>query len=331
MKSSIATSKHLQEALNVLDIEQHAIKELINDIEKTQTKNLDLAIETLLSCKGRIVVTGIGKSGHIASKIAATFASTGSPAFFVHPAELSHGDFGMIKSSDVMLALSFSGETDELKKVLTQIKRLGIKLISITGNEASTLTQNSDIALFVKVEKEACPLNLAPTASTTCTLALGDALAITLMQAKGFTAEDFVKSHPGGSLGKKLIKVKDVMREENEIPMVKEDSNFNHLLKEINAKRLGFTTVVDNDHKLIGVVTDGDIRRAYLKHQNNISEKKASEIMSINPKTITQDDLAVSALKAMEDLRISDLIVLDKSQKPIGIVDLKDLLKAGII
>lgn len=331
MKSSIATSKHLQEALNVLDIEQHAIKELINDIEKNQTKNLDLAIETLLSCKGRIVVTGIGKSGHIASKIAATFASTGSPAFFVHPAELSHGDFGMIKSSDVMLALSFSGETDELKKVLTQIKRLGIKLISITGNETSTLTQNSDIALIVKVEKEACPLNLAPTASTTCTLALGDALAITLMQAKGFTAEDFVKSHPGGSLGKKLIKVKDVMREENEIPIVKEDSNFNNLLKEINAKRLGFTTVVDNDYKLIGVVTDGDIRRAYLKHQNNISEKKASEIMSINPKTITQDDLAVSALKAMEDLRISDLIVLDKSQKPIGIVDLKDLLKAGII
>lgn len=331
MKSSIATSKHLQEALNVLDIEQHAIKELINDIEKNQTKNLDLAIETLLSCKGRIVVTGIGKSGHIASKIAATFASTGSPAFFVHPAELSHGDFGMLKSSDVMLALSFSGETDELKKVLIQIKRLGIKLISITGNETSTLTQNSDIALFVKVEKEACPLNLAPTASTTCTLAFGDALAITLMQAKGFTTEDFVKSHPGGSLGKKLIKVKDIMREENEIPMVKEDSNFNNLLKEINAKRLGFTTVVDNDYKLIGVITDGDIRRAYLKHQNNTSEKKASEIMSINPKTITQDDLAVSALKIMEDHRISDLIVLDKLQKPIGIVDLKDLLKAGII
>ena len=331
MPSTITLSKRLQEALNVLEIESCAIKDLISDLEKNQSKNFELVIETLSSCKGRIVVTGMGKSGHIASKIAATLASTGSPAFFVHPAELSHGDFGMLTNSDVMLAISFSGETDELKKILVPIKRLGIKLISITGNEDSTLAQNSDVSLVVKVEKEACPLNLAPTASTTCTLALGDAIAITLMQAKGFTEADFARSHPGGSLGKKLIKVLDVMRKENEIPMVKEGASFYNLLEEINNKKLGFTTIVSNDHKLLGTVTDGDIRRAYLKFQNNVGEKKARDIMTTNPKTINQDDFAVSALKTMEEYRIADLIVLDKSQKPIGIVDLKDLLKGGII
>ena len=328
---SIAISKNLQEALNVLDIEQQAIKNLINDLEQTQGKNFELVIETLLSCKGKVVVTGIGKSGHIASKIAATLASTGSPAFFVHPAELSHGDFGMLSKEDLLLALSFSGETDELKKVLFQVKRLGIKLISITGNESSTLSQNSDIPLFVRVEKEACPLNLAPTASTTATLALGDAIAITLMQCKGFTAEDFAKSHPGGTLGKKFIRVCDVMREKNDIPMVEEETPFNKILEEINSKKLGFTTVINKNQKLVGTITDGDIRRTYLKFQDAVKEKKATDIMNPNPKTIEQNNLASSALKLMEDFRISDLIVLDKSQKPIGIVDLKDLLKAGII
>lgn len=331
MPQTLTISKHLQEALKVLETEDQAIKNLISDLEKNQIKNFEEAINTLLSCKGKIVVTGIGKSGHIASKIAATFASTGSPAFFVHPAELSHGDFGMLTSSDVMIALSFSGETDELKKVLNPIKRLGIKLISITGNEESTLAQNSNVSLFVKVEKEACPLNLAPTASTTATLALGDALAITLMQAKGFTESDFAKFHPGGSLGKKLIKVKDIMREENEIPMVKEETSFYDVLREINNKKLGFTTVVNNDYKLLGVITDGDIRRAHLKHEKSVNDKKAKDILTPNPKTISESDLAVSALKIMEDHRISDLIVLNDSLKPIGIVDLKDLLKAGII
>ena len=327
----LTTSKNLQEALNVLNTEEEALKDLILDLEKNQTKNFEQAVEILLSCKGRIVVTGVGKSGHIANKIASTLASTGSPAFFVHPAELGHGDFGMLKNKDVMLALSFSGETEELKKVLVPVKRLGIKLISITGNESSTIAQNSDIALFVRVKKEACPLNLAPTASTTSMLALGDSLAITLMQARGFTEEDFAKSHPGGTLGKKLIKVKDVMREENEIPMVNEDAGFIRTLEEINNKKLGFTTVIGLDKRLVGVVTDGDIRRAYLKFKNDLQSKSSKEIMSKNPKTISRDDLAVSALKIMEDLRISDLIVLDSSSKPIGIVDLKDLLKAGLI
>ena len=331
MTLTLTLSQHLKEAVNVLDVEQQAIKNLILDLEKNQSKNFEAVIEILYSCKGRIVVTGMGKSGHIASKIAATFASTGSPSFFVHPAELSHGDFGMLTKEDAMIALSFSGETDELKKVLTHIKRLGIKLISITGNEESTLAENSDVVLFIKVEKEACPLNLAPTASTTATLALGDAIAITLMQSKGFTKEDFAKFHPGGSIGKQLIKVKDVMREKNEIPLVKAQANFNDVLKEINNKKLGFTTVVGGNLELLGVVTDGDIRRAYLKFENKVSEKQAVDIMTKNPKIINENDLAVSALKIMEDCRISDLIVSDKSGKPIGIVDLKDLLKAGLI
>ncbi|MBI3591445.1 MAG: KpsF/GutQ family sugar-phosphate isomerase [Candidatus Melainabacteria bacterium] len=331
MPTTITFSKNLQEALNVLETEEQALKDLINDLENNQSKSFDLAIEAFLSCKGRIVVTGMGKSGHIGSKIAATLASTGSPAFFVHPAELSHGDFGMLTKSDVMLALSFSGETDELKKVLEPIKRLGIKLISITGNESSTLAQNSNAVLFIKVKKEACPLNLAPTASTTATLALGDALAITLMQAKGFTEADFAKSHPGGSLGKKLIKVKDVMRQKKDMPHVNETVDFYKILEEINTKKLGFTAVINSENTLLGTITDGDIRRAYLKFQSSVSDKKAKDIMSPNPKTIDEDDLAVSALRIMEDYRISDLIVTNKSKSPIGIVDLKDLLKAGII
>lgn len=325
------TSKYLKEALLVLQTEQGAIKDLISSLEHTQYKSFDLTIECLLNCKGKIVVTGIGKSGHIASKIAATFASTGSPAFFVHPAELIHGDFGMLTSQDIMLALSFSGETDELKKVLLPIKRLGIKLVSITGNENSTLATNSDIALFVKVEKEACPLNLAPTASTTATLALGDAIAIALMQAKGFTAEDFARSHPGGALGKRLVKVKDVMRQEMEIPQVKEDAMYYDLLEEINNKKLGFTTVVGKENELLGIITDGDIRRAQLKYKDKVGTRTAKEVMTRSPKTINESAMAVSALKMMEDYRIADLVVVDKTNKPMGVVDLKDLLKAGVI
>lgn len=331
MSQTLTISKSLQDAINVLNIEQMALKNLISDLENNQCKSFDNTIDILFSCKGRIVVTGMGKSGHIGSKIAATLASTGSPAFFVHPAELAHGDFGMLTNSDVLLALSFSGETDELKKVLIPVKRLGIKLISITGNESSTLSQSSDVALYVKVEKEACPLNLAPTASTTATLALGDAIAITLMQKKEFTTEDFAKSHPGGSLGKNLIKVKDVMRVDKEIPTVKEDTDFNKILEEINSKKLGFTTVLNKENELVGSITDGDIRRAYLKSGNSVFSKTAFNLMNINPKIISENDLAVSALKIMEDCRISDLIVLDKSRKMLGIVDLKDLLKVGII
>ncbi len=328
--TTTAITKYLKEGLQVLEIENQAIKDLILDLGKNQSKSFEKAIEILLSCKGKIVVTGMGKSGHIGSKISATFASTGSPAFFVHPAELSHGDFGMLSKEDVMLALSFSGETDELKKVLTSIKRSGLKLISITGKEDSTLSENSDVALFIRIEKEACPLNLAPTASTTATLALGDAMAVALMQAKGFTKEDFAKSHPGGSLGKNLIKVSDVMRENKEIPRVSPEASFKDIVEEINNKKLGFTTVSENN-KLLGSITDGDIRRSFIKYQNDINKITAKDLMNKNPKTLNKDGLAVSALKIMEEYRISDLIVIDNDTNVIGIVDLKDLLKAGII
>ena len=331
MSQSASISGFLKEAINVLEIESQAINNLINDLQKNQIKNFESAIELLLSCKGKIIVTGMGKSGHIGNKIAATFASTGSPAFYAHPAELSHGDFGMITNEDILFALSYSGETDELKKILTPVKRKGIKLISITGNPDSTLAQNSDVALFIKIIKEACPLNLAPTASTTATLALGDAIAITLMQSKGFTVEDFAKSHPGGSLGKAFIKIKDIMREKKDIPIVREDAAFSAFIEEINNKKLGLTTVLNNKNELVGIITDGDIRRGYLKFKNNIDTKKAKEIMSTNPKTIDENDLAVSALKLMEEYRIADLIVTNIEMHPIGIVDLKDLLKAGVI
>ncbi len=331
MLTATTLSKHLTNALDVLKIEEQAIKALILDLGNNQVKNFDLTIEALLLCKGRVIVTGMGKSGHIGSKIAATLASTGTPAFFIHPAELSHGDFGMLTNQDIMLALSFSGETDELKKVLSYIKRLDIKLISITGKESSTLSQNSDIALFVKVENEACPFNLAPTASTTATLALGDAIAISLMQAKEFTKEDFVRSHPGGSIGKSIIKVKDVMRTDKEIPSINENECFTKILEEINNKQLGFTTVLSKDKKLLGTITDGDIRRAYLKYESTTISKTAIELLNKNPKTIHENDLAISALKIMEDYRISDLIVVDRSNKPIGIIDLKDLLKKGVL
>lgn len=325
------TSKNLQEALRVLDLEQEAINDLIKDLEANQSVNFEMAINLMHNCKGRIVVTGIGKSGHIGNKIAATLASTGSPSFFVHPAELIHGDFGMIKESDIMLALSFSGETEELKKILLPVKRLGIKLISISGKEDSTLAQNSDVPLFAKIKQEACPLNLAPTTSTTTALALGDALAISLMNLKGFTAEDFAKSHPGGSLGKKLLKVSDIMRSDSKLPKVKEDANFEAILSEINEKKLGFTMVLSPENRLIGAISDGDLRRANTKFKEEVFKKKASDIMTTTPKTIEENDLAVSALKVMEEYKISDLVIVDNSCKPIGIIDLKDLLKAGII
>jgi len=320
-------SEALSQARSVLETEARAIEAISNRLDE----QFELAIRLLQACSGKVVVTGMGKSGHIASKLAATFASTGTPAFFVHPAELRHGDFGMLDKKDVVVALSGSGETSEIKMALDPIKRLGIPIIALTGNTNSTLANYSQAVLDVGVAREACPLNLAPTSSTTAALAMGDALAIVLMVQKGFKAEDFARSHPGGSLGQQLITVKDMMRSGIDVPKVAQDASYNEILQEIDSKRLGFTSVCDADSKLMGIITDGDLRRTLVHWGNGVFDKKAFEIMTKSPKTIADKALAVEALKMMETHAISDLLIVDEQTRPVGLIHLKDLLRAGII
>jgi len=320
-------SSVLAQARQVLQAEAQAILAA----RERLSQEFERAVELVLTCGGKVVVTGMGKSGHIGCKIAATFASTGTPAFFVHPAELRHGDFGMLEERDLIVALSGSGETQEIKQALDPIKRLGMKIIAVTGNPGSSLARLSDVVLDVAVEREACPLNLAPTSSTTAALAMGDALAMVVMTRKNFRAEDFARAHPGGSLGRQLVLVKDIMRSGVDVPAVRENSNYPSVLAEIDKKRLGFTTVCDQDGRLLGVITDGDLRRAQVKFAQAAFEKTASEIMSANPKTISERSLAAEALKLMEKHSISDLMIVDDLRRPVGVVDLKDLLRAGII
>lgn len=317
----------LEEAKRVLEMEAEAIGGLTAKLGDSFVK----AIQLLTNCRGKVVVTGMGKSGHVGNKIAATLASTGTPAFFVHPAELRHGDFGMLDVNDVVLALSYTGETQEIKLVLDPIKRLGVPLISFTGKTESTLAKFSDVVIDVGVGREACPLNLAPTSSTTASLAMGDALAVVLMIQKGFRAEDFARSHPGGSLGRQLVTVADVMRSGFDIPIVEETWAYDAIVAEIDDKRLGFTTVLTTNKKLAGIITDGDIRRALVKWGANVFTHKATEIMTRSPKTIGAHALAVEALKIMETHAISDLLILDSEEHPIGVIHLKDLLRAGIV
>ncbi|MEZ5502661.1 MAG: KpsF/GutQ family sugar-phosphate isomerase [Halioglobus sp.] len=288
------------------------------------------ACELLLDVRGRIIVTGMGKSGHIARKIAATLASTGSPAFFVHPGEASHGDMGMITAEDAVIALSNSGAVPEILTLLPLLKRLGIPLVSMTGNPQSPLGQSSDVHLNTGVETEACPLDLAPTSSTTTALVMGDALAIALLEARGFTADDFAFSHPGGTLGKQLLlKVQDVMKAGDDIPVVAEDTKLSEALLEISNKGMGMTTVVDRGGKLAGVFTDGDLRRS-LKARIDINETAIGQLMSTGAKTIDPDMLAAAALRVMEENEISSLVVLDDGGALKGVLHLKDLLHAGI-
>jgi arabinose-5-phosphate isomerase len=311
----------------VIETEAQAVQALVSRIDHKFAK----ACQLLLACQGRVIVMGMGKSGHIGKKIAATFASTGSPSFFVHPGEAKHGDFGMITKQDVILALSNSGETEELLSILTFIKRLDIPLISITGKPHSTLALTANINLDVSVEKEACPHGLAPTSSTTATLAMGDALAIALLQNRGFTAEDFALSHPGGTLGRRLLlKVNDIMHIGDAIPKVDYNSFLKNALVEITQKKLGMTTVVHTDGKLAGVFTDGDVRRAF---DNNASVEKANVMnyMSKNPKVISPNILAAEALHIMETYKITSLIVTNDQQQPIGVVHLHDILRAGVM
>lgn len=314
-------------ARQVLKMEAEAILAVAGRLDD----QFDRAIDLLSKCSGKVVVTGMGKSGHIGTKLAATFASTGTPAFFVHPAELRHGDFGMLDERDLVVALSGSGETTEIKLALEPIKRLGVPIVALTGNLTSTLARYSDAVLDVGVEREACPLNLAPTSSTTAALAMGDAMAIVLMTKKGFRAEDFARSHPGGSLGQQLITVKEIMRSGQEVPTVAVDAAYGKVLAEIDGKKLGFTAVCDDSGKLMGIITDGDLRRTLVNWGQAVFSKQAVEIMTRNPKTISADSLAVEALRLMEKHAISDLLILDAESRPVGLIHLKDLLKAGII
>ena len=318
----------IAEARRVIRMEAEALLALSEAIDGEFSR----AVELILASTGRVVVTGMGKSGLIGQKIASTMASTGTPAFFLHPAEGVHGDLGMIMKGDVVIAVSNSGETEEVLRILPVIKRLGTKLIAVAGNPDSTLARAGDVFLAVSVSEEACPLGLAPTSSTTATLAMGDALAVSLLLRRGFRAEDFALFHPGGSLGKRLIlTVEDLMHGGSELPLVAEETPMREALFVITAKGLGITGVTGPDGALVGVITDGDLRRA-LERGKDLLGSPASEMMSRRPKRISRFELAASALQRMEEFSITSLFVFDdeQSQQPVGIVHLHDLLKAGI-
>jgi len=289
------------------------------------------AVQHMLVCSGRVVVMGIGKSGHIGRKIAATLASTGTPALFVNSAEASHGDLGMVQPGDVVLAMSYSGETDELSALLPALKRLGIPLIAMTGRVQSTLAQHAHIVLDTGVEKEACPLNLAPTASTTAQLALGDALAVALLDARGFKAEDFARSHPGGALGRKLLThVRDVMRTGAAVPRVSAQTPFGDLMREMSAKGLGASAIVDDNNRVLGIFTDGDLRRL-IENGADLRQRTAADVMHTDPRTLRDDALAVEAAQLMEQHRITSVLVLDAQGRLCGALNTNDLLRAKVI
>jgi arabinose-5-phosphate isomerase len=314
-------------ARQVLDIESRAVAQLKSRLDSSFTAACELCLQT----RGRVVVTGMGKSGHIARKISATLASTGTPSFYVHPAEASHGDLGMITPNDLLLAVSYTGETDEVITILPLIKRMGAQLISLTGNPGSTLAKAADVHLDVSVDEEACPLNLAPTASTTATLAMGDALAVALLECRGFTAEDFALSHPGGSLGKRLIlRVADVMHTDNEVPSVGGEVNLSAGLVEMTRKSLGMTAIVDDDNRLLGVFTDGDLRRA-LDAAIDVHETKMKSIMHRDCKVTKPDVLAAEAVRIMEENKITGLLVTDDEGRLVGALNIHDLFRAGVM
>ena len=312
----------------VIDNEADAIRTLGERIDEAFFN----ACELMLQCQGRIVVMGMGKSGHIGGKVAATLASTGTPAFFVHPGEASHGDMGMITASDVVLAFSYSGETEEIKTLLPLIKRLDVPLIALTGNRQSTLARNADAHIDVSVEKEACPLGLAPTTSSTATLVMADALAISLLEERNFTADDFALSHPGGTLGKRLLlRISEIMHSGNSIPRVPQNANLNDALIEMSNKSLGMTAVVDGNNKLLGVFTDGDLRRVLDHGEVNIRETLIVDVMTKNCKTTRADALAAETLAMMQQYKISALPVVDDDNILVGAMNMHDLLRAGVM
>ena len=310
----------------VLDIESIAIAKLKDQLDY----NFDIACQLCLDCSGKIIVIGIGKSGHIADKLAATLASTGTPSFFVHPGEASHGDLGMISKSDVVMALSNSGKTEEIVNLLPILKNMGIKIIAMTGDDNSTIATASDVHIDVGVEEEACPMNLSPTASTTAALAMGDAIAVALLEKRGFSVEDFAKSHPGGSIGKKLLLlVKDIMHTDKQIPIVFQDQNLAQGLMEMSEKTLGMTAVINETGELVGIFTDGDLRRT-LEANVDIQTTLMREVMTQNCITVTPNFLAVKAVEIIQDNKITSLVVVEEN-KIIGALNIHDLFRAGVM
>ena len=311
----------------VIETEAAAVSSLAERLDKGFLN----ACRYMLDCTGRVVVIGVGKSGHIGSKIAATLASTGTPAFFVHPAEASHGDLGMIKPTDVILALSNSGETDEVNVILPILKRLGVKIVAMTGNAASTLARHSDAHIDVSVEKEACPLGLAPTSSTTAALVMGDALAVSLLETRGFTREDFARSHPAGQLGRRLLlHIRDIMHSGDDVPAVNEDASISQAIVEMTEKRLGMTAILDKEGKVTGIYTDGDLRRT-LDANVDPHTTPVSRVMTMGGKNIRPEALAEEGMHMMQSHSIQGLLVIDESGTLVGALNFQDLLKAGVV
>ena len=320
-------SSFQQLGLQVIDLESQAVAALSGRIDESFAK----AGELILECSGRVIVVGMGKSGHVGGKIAATLASTGTPAFFVHPGEASHGDLGMITTKDIVIAISNSGETAEILTIIPIIKRMGVRLIAFTGRKDSTLGQQADVTVDVGVDKEACPLNLAPTSSTTVTLVMGDALAVALLETRGFTEEDFARSHPGGALGKRLLLyVEDLMHKGQTVPMVNDSASLTQALLEMTGKGLGMTSVSDSEGKLAGIFTDGDLRRV-LNNNPDISRIGIRDVMTQNPVTGRPTMLAAEAVALMDSKKINGLIIVDDERKIIGALNMHDLLKAGVV
>ncbi len=316
-----------QLATQVINIEHQAVLDLLAYIDDS----FELACQIMFQCKGRVIVVGMGKSGHVGGKIAATLASTGTPAFFVHPGEASHGDLGMITVDDVVLTISNSGETSEVLAIIPVIKRIGAKLLSMTGNVDSTLAKLSDAHVCIAVSQEACPLGLAPTSSTTATLVMGDALAVALLNARGFTADDFALSHPGGSLGKRLLlRLSDIMHKDDRLPVVTEQAKIKDALVEMSLKGLGMTAIVNAKGIMVGLFTDGDLRRI-LDDEVNIHHDNIASVMTKNATVTDKNILAAEALKIMEDKKINGLIIVDEHNKPIGAMNMHDLLKSGVL
>ena len=324
---SFDAQRALALAAQTFEVEARALTALAT----RQGEGFVRAVRAMLECKGRVIVMGMGKSGHVGRKIAATLASTGTPAFFVHPAEASHGDLGMVQPGDVLLAISNSGESDELAVLVPALRRLSLTLVAMTGNDESTLARHADIVLSSKVDQEACPLNLAPTASTTAQMALGDALAVALLDARGFREDDFARSHPGGSLGRKLLMhVGDLMRSGTDVPRVGPQASFTEVLREMTGKGLGFTAIVDDDQQVLGIFTDGDLRRL-IERGADLRGLVAREVMHPSPRRIRVDALAVDAADLMEQHRITSVLVVDERSRLVGALNSNDLMRAKVI